>query len=118
MLYLKVASWTTYIFFFLTFKETTKNRGTVFFLPVPTVEGVSFLLPTHSFSLKSVGGDPMEMGTLQPWAKVKSLAGEIEFLFPHLAKGATSGNPIGVKLRRREEKLKGDRAGGDRKFLL
>jgi len=71
MLYLKVASWTTYIFFFLTFKETTKKPWDCFFLPVPTVEGVSFMLPTHSFSLKSVGGDPMEMGTLQPWAKVR-----------------------------------------------
>jgi hypothetical protein len=29
-----------------------------------------------------------------------------------------STSPIGVKLRRREERLKGGRAGGDRKFLL
>jgi len=39
-----------------------------------------------------------------------------------LGEGEDRGNakfrPIGVKLRRREEKLKGDRAGGDRKFLL
>jgi hypothetical protein len=27
-------------------------------------------------------------------------------------------SPIGVKLRRREEKLKGGREGGDRKILL
>jgi hypothetical protein len=30
----------------------------------------------------------------------KSLAGEIEFLFPHLAKGATSGNPCTADLSR------------------
>ena len=32
--------------------------------------------------------------------------------------GDHKGRPIGVKLRRREERLKGGRAGGDRKFLL
>jgi hypothetical protein len=56
---------------FLDLQRDDKKPWDCFFLPVPTVEGVSFLLPTHSFSLKSVGGDPMEMGTLQPWAKVK-----------------------------------------------
>src|SRR5436305_11864822 len=35
------------------------------FLPVPTVEGFSYVLPTHS---SKVGGDSQEMGTLQPWA--------------------------------------------------
>jgi hypothetical protein len=51
-----------------TLERTIKNRGTEFlFSSVPTVEGISSIVTyTHG-----IGGDPLEMGKLRPWAKTK-----------------------------------------------
>ena len=58
---------------FLLFETTKiqraiKNRGTEFLLSsVPTVEGISSIVPMYH----GIGGDPLEMGILRPWAKTK-----------------------------------------------
>src|SRR5436309_15520899 len=74
----------------LQIQRAIKNRGTEFLLSsVPTVEGFSSIVPIYH----GIGGDPLEMGILRPWAKTK-MGPEKLFEAPPLIHSFTKSNGI------------------------